>query len=200
MKLKRLKILVVLAFTLAGGWAVLAQADNGGTTDFSAFKLVTDRNIFDPNRYPHSSRSSYRPTHRHTHSASAPAFALVGTMNYHKGMFAFFDGNDSDYRKILQRNGVVAGYTVTEITLAGVKLQAGTNSIEMRIGAQMRQDGGVWELADADEPLISAGPAANVPSSANENNSTPPSGAADSGAPVSDVLKRLMQLRAQENQ
>lgn len=200
MKLTRIKIVAVLALVAAGGWVAVPPARGAGTLDFSAFKLVTDRNIFDPNRYPHSDRT---PRPRRTVSRSAPAFGLVGTMEYHKGMFAFFDGNSSDYRLVLQQNGVIAGYTVTGITLTGVTLKsAGTNStsLDLKIGEQMRLDGDAWEPAgaagDFSDQTATAGGSSE--SAAGTDTTAAPSGSANAGGPVSDVLKRLMQQRAQE--
>jgi hypothetical protein len=191
----RINIVATLVLMTAAGWMALPQAYGAGTTDFSAFKLVTDRNIFDPNRYPHT--AGYRP--RRTVSRSAPAFALVGTMNYQKGMFAFFDGNSPEYRLALQKDGVIAGYTVTDITLAGVTLKpSGTNSVSLdfKIGSQMRLNGSDWELTGTEEDLTTPASAAEGSPAATEDNTTPtPAGPS---APVSDILKRLMQKRAEE--
>ena len=35
---------------------------------------------------------------------NTPTFTLVGTMSYEKGMFAFFDGNQSNLRKVLYQS------------------------------------------------------------------------------------------------
>lgn len=199
MKLTRINIVAALALATAVGGTALPQAHGAGTTDFSTFKLVTDRNIFDPNRYPHT--PGYHP--RKTVPRSAPTFALVGTMNYHKGMFAFFDGDSPEYRQVLRQNGVIAGYTVTDITLAGVTLKSsGTNSIplDFKIGSQMRLNENTWELTGTDENFIPQGSAAQgSPGTAAEDSSTPttPAPPESSGA-ASDILKRLMQQRAQE--
>ena len=82
-------------------------------------------------------------------------FTLVGTMSYEKGMFAFFDGNNSDLRKVLYQsdsNGI-AGYTVAEITPGAVKLQSADKkqTVEMKIGDTMRQEGSEWLLAGQGE-------------------------------------------------
>ena len=132
----------------------------------------------------------------HAISPSAPYFSLVGTMNYRKGMIAFFDGNDSDYRKVLSPDGVIAGYKVVEITQRGVKLVAAGKPVEMKVGAQMRQENkGEWQLAGSGE-LPAAATAANEAPAADE---TPAASAAPSSASEpNDVLKKLMQQREQE--
>ena len=130
-------------------------------------------------------------------SKSAPSFSLVGTMNYRNGMIAFFDGNDSDYRKVLSPDGVIAGYKVVEITLRGVKLEAAGKPVEMKVGAQMRQESkGEWQLAGSGELPAIAATATNEAAATDE---TPAASAAPSSADEpNDVLKKLMQQREQE--
>src|SRR5205085_7839701 len=97
-----------------------AQSTNPpGRLDFQAFKILTERNIFDPNR---SSDSGPRSEPRK--AARVESFALVGTLSYEKGNFAFFDGSGSAYRKALKTGDTIAGYKIAEITAAGVKLEA----------------------------------------------------------------------------
>jgi hypothetical protein len=129
---------------------------------------------------------------RRTANNRTPAFSLVGTMTYKKGMLAFFDGTDSDYRKVLGLNGVINGYTVAEITLHGVRLESAGKSVEMKVGAHMRQEGkGEWQLAESGELPASAAEAGPATPDA-----SPPS--ADSSSEGNDVLKKLMQQREQE--
>jgi hypothetical protein len=159
-------------------------------TSYSAFQMIADRNIFDPNRYAHTSRSRGRST-----SPSAPWLSLVGTMSSRQGMLAFFDGNDSDNRKVLSPGGSIAGYKVVEITLHGVKLEAAGKPVVMKVGAQMRQAvKGEWQLADSGElPAATAGNEA--PATDETPAASPDSGSASE---PNDVLKKLMQQREQE--
>ena len=120
-------------------------------------------------------------------------------MSYEEGMFAFFDGNNSDLRKVLYQsdsNGI-AGYTVAEITLAGVKLQTADKkqTVEMKIGEMMRQEGNEWQPAGRGE--LTAGPAESAASAV--EGSSPESGSAPASAgEPNDILKKLMQHREQE--
>ena len=69
-------------------------------------------------------------------------------MSYAKGAFAFFDGTSSDYRKVVQNAGTIAGYKVTEITPTAVKLANGDKQLVMKVGTQMRrEEKGSWQLA-----------------------------------------------------
>ena len=103
-------------------------------------------------------------------------------MSYEKGMFAFFDGNNSDLRKVLYQSdsNSIAGYTVAEITLAGVKLQTADKkqTVEMKIGEMMRQEGNEWQPAGRGElaasTVESAAPAAEGSSSGRRHRAQPP--------------------------
>jgi hypothetical protein len=158
-----------------------STATNSGPAglDYSAFKLVVDRNIFDPNRSPRSTRVAAQPK-------TVPSFTLVGTMSYEKGVFAFFDGTSSDYKKVLKPDEAIAGYKVVAISADSVKLMLNTNVLQLNVGARMRQrDDGAWEKSE--------GPASYAASSAAASQSD----AAPSGA-ENDVIKRMMQRREKE--
>jgi hypothetical protein len=218
MKTTRYLKWTVLALALANGWSAAAQSNRvPGPTDYTRFSsFITERNIFNPNRYAIYSPTS-RPVVRRP-PPNAPMFTLVGTMSYEKGMFAFFDGNQSSLRKVLYQSesNSIAGFTLAEITLAGVKLQAADKKqiVEMKIGQAMRQEGSTWQLAsqggffgggnggfggfveqnrgfDNGSSRESTAPAAD--------SSSPDASAAPSPAlEGNDVLKKLMQQREQE--
>ena len=179
----------MVCFVVAAGLFARAQfMDDSNATDFSSFQVIVQRNIFDPNRYPHN--PGYRPESR-----GAPTFSLAGTMSYRKGMFAFFSGTSSDYQKALQEGGTIAGYTVGKITFDGVQLQNAGKQVDMKVGAAMRQEGGGWEL---NQPgAWDAG--ASADSGNQGTNATSPAGLPSSSEP-NDVLKRLMERREQEEQ
>lgn len=177
-----------------------------GPTDYAAFsKFVTDRNIFDPSRQPHYTSSHTRTTTRTRTraSSSAPAFTLVGTMEYEKGMFAFFSGNSEELKKAMPVSQKIAGYTVTDIAYGRVTLESADKKekLELKVGDVMRQENGGWQLAGQGE--VPAGTSLTEPdtSAAAEGSSTSSS---ESSAPASasapnDILKRLMEKREQES-
>ena len=189
MKLPVLISLLLLAVTEAPARA--QETNSPGRPDFQDFRIISERNIFNPNRSQRRERSrSEREPERRTRTESV---ALLGTMNYDKGWFAFFDGSRSDYRKALQAGDAIAGYTVGEIAPNHVKLES-TNSppIQLRVGTQMRKqdDEGDWEIRDRFETASTpTAPAAT----AGDTNTTP-----SSSAEESDIVKRLMQKREQE--
>jgi hypothetical protein len=206
----------VLALALANGWSAAAQSNRvPGPTAYAQFsQFITERNIFDPSRFArYSPTGQYRPPTRR--NPSAPTFTLVGTMSYEKGMFAFFDGNQFNLRKVLYQSDSnnIAGFTLAEITLAGVKLQTADKKqiVEMKIGQAMRQEGNSWQLAaqggysgggnsgfgglNRGFDSTSSGESA----AASSDTSTPEASAAPSPAlDGNDVLKKLMQKREQE--
>jgi hypothetical protein len=191
---------MVLAFTLAGGFSAVAQSNNvAGPADYASFsRFITERNIFDPNRYPRNARDNRTRTVRTTRAQrSAPAFTLVGTMSYEKGMFAFFDGNNADLRKVLPASGSIAGFTVTEVTLTGATLQSADKkeTLPMKIGEMMRQEGEHWQPVGAGELGASTSTTESA-APASADNASPDASAP--AAPANDILKKLMQQREQE--
>jgi len=137
--------------TFTSFWALILAATAfsaaAQTADLSAFKIITDRNIFNPNRQPHSRFNTVR-------SSSArqviESIALVGTMSYEKGDFAFFDGTSPEFCKALKLNESIAGFTVAAISTNFVKLAQGTNAAIVTIGTQLRRDdAGNWAIPDS---------------------------------------------------
>jgi hypothetical protein len=187
---------LVLALLLWGGFARAQSNGIPGDTDYGAFsRFITQRNIFDPNRYPHETHVSHR-TRSHQINSS-PAFTLVGTMSYGKGTFAFFSGNGEDFKKILPVSGNIASYEVTAITMTGATLR-GTDkkTIQLNIGDQMRQENNGWQLVEAGDAVSSS--SGSSTSGASEVPDAAPSAPSPSLG-NNDILKRLMQLREQEN-
>jgi len=167
---------------------LVGRAQNTNTVarpDYQSFKIITDRNIFDPNR---SSRSSRTRTEG-PKPARVESFALVGTMSYENGTYAFFDGTGSSYRKAIKTGDTIAGYKVADISADHVKLEANGQQIELSVGVQMKkQDEGEWQLAGRAESFGTSSPAT---ATAEKTDSA-------SGGEESDVLKKLMQKREQE--
>ncbi|HTG45297.1 MAG TPA: hypothetical protein VK633_12270, partial [Verrucomicrobiae bacterium] len=119
-----------------------AQETNAASgLDLQSFRIISERNIFNPNRSSRGERPPRqdrdRSSERRTRNES---ISLVGIMSYDKGWFAFFDGSSAEYRKALQPNDAIAGYTISEIAPNFVKLES-TNSqpVELRVGMQLRK-------------------------------------------------------------
>ena len=171
-----------------------AVATNGGpaTLDYSSFKLIVERNIFDPNRYPRRAGTApVRPP-----ATRVDSLTLVGTMAYDKGTFAFFDGTSSDYQKALKLTDKIAGYQVDDIVPDAVTLTAGTNRVHLRVGTQLRrEENGPWTVSG--QAMSYSAP----PSSPSTNAAAGPAASGTdtaSTAEQSEIIKRLMQRRSQE--
>ncbi len=179
------RLCAALVLLLVTGLIGRAQSTNTATRpDYQSFKIISDRNIFDPNRSTRSSRRSEGPR-----PAKVESFALVGTMSYEKGTYAFFDGTGSSYRKTVKTGDTIAGYKVAEIAADRVKLAVNGQQIELNVGVQMKkQDEGEWQVAGRAESFSASSPG-TAPAEKSES---------ASNGEENDVLKKLMQKREQE--
>ncbi len=171
----------------------LTGTNNGPVSlDYAAFKVVVDRNIFDPNRYPHRPGEARVPPK----PKSIDSLTLVGTMSYEKGTFAFFDGSSSKYQKALKLTDSIAGYQVINIAPNGVKLASGTNELELSVGAHLRrEEDGPWLLSGQSASYVAAPASSSTNAAATSITSAPDAGSSGS---ESEILKRLMQKREKE--
>jgi hypothetical protein len=163
--------------------------------NYSAFKLITERNIFNPRRRAQNVRAVEQP------AATVDSFTLVGTMSYEKGPFAFFEGSDAGLRKVAKVSDAIAGYKVTDIAYNSVKLVAETNEVQLAVGMQMRrEDNGPWQVVNAREYApAGAGKGTNSTASVTASGDDPPSSASAPAGADDPVMRRLMQRREQEN-
>lgn len=170
-------------------------------TDYAYFKVVNDRNIFNPARQPNRPD---RPVSREVKRApKVDAFSLVGTLRYEKGDLAFFDGSNSDYRKAHKAGEAIAGFKVLSISDAAVRIEAKGKITELKIGSQMRrEDEGEWEFASGPYAggITSSGGSgsADTSSSSGSSGTSTASSGSGSGGSADEILKRLLQKREQE--
>jgi hypothetical protein len=155
---------------------------------FDAFRVIVDRNIFNPNRSP---RTRAVPEEK---PPRVEEISLVGTMHYDKGVVAFFDSSDSEYRKNLREGDSIAGFKVRKIMADGVELVRDDQPVALRVAQQLRRrEGGDWTVTAApvrtDERT--SGAADGVRASAE-------AAAAEIPADASEALKRLMEKRKQQ--
>lgn len=169
--------------------ASAAEPARGRRVDYSAFRVIAERNIFNASR---SGGRAAAPPREARRPARVDTLALVGVMSYEKGTFAFFDGSSGEFRKATRSGGTVGDFKVVDIRPERVQLENGTNRFELRVGARLRrEDQGPWQLSESTEPLpgASAGGASAASAPAEGSNG----GAAD------EVLRRLLQRREQES-
>jgi hypothetical protein len=140
-----LLICVLMGLLLSLCSAVAGEAPGTAVRDFTDFKLITDRNIFDPNRRaPRVGGTPPRPP-------VVDSFTFSGTMGYSKGWFAFFDGTSADLSKVAEEGDTIGGHKITEIghDLVCLTLHE-TNEVKLTVGMQMRRSSdGSWRPAAA---------------------------------------------------
>lgn len=167
---------------------VAAQDTNApvDSRSFAAFKLLHERNIFNQNRRPGVKDTPRKETPR---APRIDRFSLVGTLIHEQGSFAFFDGSESSYQTVIKPDQTIGGCKVMEIAPESVKLQSGTNSVELFMGMQMkREDEGAWQAVMS-----------STSSSASSDTSKSSSTEESTGDAAADaILKRLMEKREKE--
>jgi hypothetical protein len=145
------------------GWAALllvaavlpAAAQRGGpggrdSADASGFTIIETRNIFDASRLPRIIRTNRTEVVRLPPPPPQPqieSITCVGTMNYEKGPYAFFEGSRAAYEQVLRVSNRIAGLTVTGIEPQGVRVTTGSNELSVPVGGQLTQErGGPWRV------------------------------------------------------
>jgi hypothetical protein len=191
MKTHWIILLVSLAAPVAARGVDSTNGASGASsrTDYVSFRIVSERNIFDPRRSGRSSSRAY--TRREPErQVRTERFALLGTMSYEKGRYAFFDGSNSDFRKVAKPADSIAGFKITEVAPTCVKLEMTNGQIlELCVGMQMKKlEEGDWQLAGKAD--AAEGTSRPVSSSSSLSSA--------SGPESEEVLKRLQERREQE--
>ena len=108
---------------------------------FDNFRVVSDRNIFNPNRSGRRERTSEEAPPR------VDVISVVGTMESDRGLRAFFDGSDSSYRRAVRVGESVDKFKVTKISPNVVELERDGKSLSVQVGQQLRRpEGSDWDL------------------------------------------------------
>lgn len=197
--------------------AVATNDSTASGSGESAFSIVAERNIFNANRVGAVRVASRR-------AVVTESFALVGTIIYPKGTFAFFEGSSSELTKAAKAEDVIGGHQVIEVLPNSVKLRRADDEVELPVGSQMRrEDAGPWQIAEGRPASRSSFDRGSDrgndfggrngrgdrsdrsdrfrrSGSSNGNGETRASTAASSGPEDEDVLKRLMEQREKETQ
>jgi hypothetical protein len=183
----------------------------GGKLDFSSFKILSERNIFNPDRYNRSSsRPPSPPPEAPRPSSPSEAFSLVGTLASERGFTAFFDGTSSSFRKALKPDDTIGGLRVRSIGKTQVVLASANAELVVKVGNQLRRyDQGEWQVSGesgsysstrttSSDSTTSSSSGTNSASTASTSSSDSKTDSA-SGEGMSEALKRLLQRREKEN-
>lgn len=191
--------------------------------DFSTFKILTERNIFDPNRSSRGNRytappSDTPPPARPPAPTIIETFTLVGTLAYGENQMAFIDGPSSQYKKALRLNDTIAGLKLKSVAANQAAFDNDGKEISLRIGHQLRrEDRREWQI-NTQPTVYTAAPLApsgtNISSTSATNlvsadlSSPPAPGAAPvvakpDPAPTgaeAEALRRLLEKRRKEEE
>jgi hypothetical protein len=152
---------------------------------FEGFRLIMDRNIFNPTRTPRTRAAPEEKPPR------VDEISLVGTMRYDKGLVAFFDSPDAQFRKNLREGESIAGYKIGKIAADGVELVKDDKPVSLKVAQQLRRrEGGEW--------TVSATVRTDGVSQAEALRLAAEAAATDIPADASDAYKRLIEKRKQQ--
>lgn len=196
-------------------------ADAAPRIDFSTFKILGERNIFDPNRSSRGSRyvapSSDTPPPRRAAPTSVEAFSLVGTLAYGDNQMAFIDGGSTQFKKALRLNDTVAGLKLKSVATSQATFDNDGAELAVRIGQGLRrEDRGAWTL-NTQPASYAAAPLLNTNAVSGTNATTATEPASETAAPAApgtvaakpepaptgaeaEALRRLLEKRRKEEE
>ncbi len=141
-------------------WLPVRAGENGESSvpDFESFRIIVDRNVFDPNRVPVREQEPV--------IESIPVietFSLFGTMvseegayAFEEGAHAFFGGTKASYDAVFDVGGIIEGHRIVKIETDCVTLEKDGHRIELTVGSGMSRAGeGEWKIASKpDRPAV----------------------------------------------
>lgn len=190
---------LVLALALASPAGAQGEAARG-IPAFGEFRLLIQRNIFDPSRR----KPAERPVAEAPPAPRVDELVLSGTLVTDAGAYAFFEGSRREYARVVETGGEVAGCVVTGIGTSGVVLSAPDGPLNLDVGRALAREGDrPWELAGRPSgrrpPLSSGdGPARVADGTPTGGGEAEPGPADAPSEDTNDVLRRMMERRRQE--
>lgn len=159
---------------------------------FENFKLILDRNIFNPDRRAPRERDKERE--RQPEPPREESFTLLGTMSYADKQLAFFSGTDSEWSGAVKLGESLANHKVSSVDYDKVILEYEGKIIELSIGAgRLKRGEEAWNTTDQSELNSSRSSSDRMGSNVSD------SGEPDlSGLESNDILKQLMERRKQQ--
>jgi hypothetical protein len=154
---------------------------------FDTFRLVSDRNIFNPNRTGRRDRPNEEQPPR------LDVITVVGTMESDRGLRAFFDGSESSFRRAVRVGESVDNFKVTKISPNVVDLERDGKNLSVSVGQQLRRpEGADWELVGED--VLRREAQTRATAEARGDPSVPP----PIPAGASDIEKRMRERRQKD--
>jgi len=177
-----------------------ASASEPGTflppaaNSLEAFRVLVEKNIFNPNRVGRTRDAVAEKPLR------IDEISLVGTMEYHGGIVAFFESPDSAYRKSVRTGEKIGDFSVRQIGADTVELSRDDQPLTLKVAQQLRRvEGGDWKVITlvATPPRSGPGGAAG---SADDTRATAAAAAAEIPADASEALRKLLKKREKQLQ
>jgi hypothetical protein len=108
------------------------------------FRVIEERNIFSTKGSPKADLAIAAQPQR-----NKDTLALTGIMSYDRGQFAFFDGSQPAFQKVLKIGDSIGGCVLTRIAPRQVTLSVGNTKFELPMGTQLvRERGEPWKMAE----------------------------------------------------
>jgi len=121
-------------------------------TNLESFGKISDRNIFNANRFV-TARRVEEPPRTTRPPVVVESFSLLGTLESAKGPVAFFEGSSPSHRKAAKLDESIAGCKITSIEPSRVQLEANGKPLELRVGYMLhRENEGEWRMREAERP------------------------------------------------
>jgi len=116
---------------------------------FAAFHVISERNIFDHARHPHNPQQEPPVVER----KNPDRFRLVGTMSSGRGVVAFCDSEQAEFKRAVHVGDTLGGLRVGKVAHDHICLLAGECKIQLPIQGQLqRGDDGAWRLLEPEQP------------------------------------------------
>jgi hypothetical protein len=146
--------------------------------NLEAFVLLTERNIFNPNR---TARTRTAPEEKPVRTEEV---ALVGVVGFGQSTAAVFHSADPRLKGEAGPGGRLGEFTVVAVSPSAVELRAGERTFTLAVAQRLtRVEGGEWTAS-----------AAPVPEARSRTEAAP----VEVPANASEVLKRLMKQREKQ--
>jgi hypothetical protein len=169
---------------------VIAKAASS-SPEFTSFKIILQRNIFDPNRTPFRENSDQSRKSR-PNPQQTDRFTLLGVLIHNGDPLAFFEGSQTEFRREFKPGETIAGFRIAGISTEKVLLEKEGRKIPIPVGQGMSStDGEEWEVGSGTGTVVKDDSVKNVP---------PENPAKDKGqdTDTSDLLKKMMERREKE--
>jgi hypothetical protein len=188
-------VVLALASLPVVGHAQEARSSTGPT--FESFRIVVDRNIFDPNRRPSQPGQLFAPEK----SPPPDQLALVGALVNDEGAVAFFEGSKAEYSVDVKLGETIAGLRVAEIRTDWLTLENEDRQIELPVGSGLSKIGeGEWELSSVDltSNMLDLTSSSSAEDGTDASSTQTPFNAESASGSSSDLLEKLRERRRQE--